>query len=203
MRSIRDIALHNQTVFLRVDFNVPLNDAGEITDDTRIKGALTTIEYLMQKGAKVVIGSHLGRPKGKVVDSMRMRPVAHRLHELLGVTVHTVDDCVGPHVEQAKKALKHGEVLLLENLRFYEQEEQNDSHFAEQLAQGIDVYIMDLRGWKDLGETTFQQAECLWNESEQVTWENIGLFVSSLITTPFISICITPSFASSSCVCIS
>ncbi len=146
MRSIRDIALHNQTVFLRVDFNVPLNDAGEIADDTRIKGALTTIEYLMQKGAKVVIGSHLGRPKGKVVESMRMRPVAHRLHELLGVTVHTVDDCVGAHVEQAKKALKPGEVLLLENLRFYDQEEANDLHFAEQLAEGIDVYIMEAFG---------------------------------------------------------
>lgn len=146
MRSIRDIVLHNKTVFLRVDFNVPLNDKGEITDDTRIKAALTTIEYIREKGSKLVIASHLGRPKGAVVESMRMRPVAQRLHELLGVSVQYVEDCVGPHAEREKKALQPGDVLLLENLRFYAQEEDNDMHFAEQLAQGIDVYITEAFG---------------------------------------------------------
>ncbi|MBI2410737.1 MAG: phosphoglycerate kinase [Candidatus Kerfeldbacteria bacterium] len=145
MRTVRDIPLHNQKVFLRADFNVPL-DNGRITDDTRIKAVLPTIEYCLQKGAAVVLASHLGRPGGKVVPELRLQPVAKRLSELLGQQVRYVDDCVGPQVEEQKNALKPGEVLLLENVRFYPQEEKNDLHFAEQLAAGIDVYITDAFG---------------------------------------------------------
>ncbi len=143
MKTIRDIPLHHQTVFVRVDFNVPLDDNQNITDDARIKAALPTIEYIIQKKGKVVLGSHLGRPKGKPVPEMRLQPVAKRLNELLGQEIHYVDDCIGPQVEKIKQDLKPGEVLLLENLRFYPQEEENDLHFAEQLAQNINVYIAD------------------------------------------------------------
>lgn len=146
MKSIRDIPLKNQTVFLRVDFNVPMDGKQNITEDGRIKAALPTIEYLMSKKAKVVIASHLGRPKGRVVEEMRLLPVAKRLGDYLGTEVHYVDDCIGEEVETAKKRLKPGEVLMLENLRFYPQEEENDLHFAEQLAEGIDVYVQDAFG---------------------------------------------------------
>lgn len=149
MRSIRDIPLHHQTVFLRVDFNVPLHEVNgkiEIADDTRIKAALPTIEYIIQKGGRLVIGSHLGRPDGKVEPSMRLQPIAERLHQLLGQNIVYVDDCIGTEVERLKAALKPGDIMLLENLRFYTQEEDNDIHFAEQLAQGIDVYITDAFG---------------------------------------------------------
>jgi phosphoglycerate kinase len=146
MKSIRDIPVRHQLVFVRVDFNVPLDDAGNITEDGRIKAVLPTIEYLLEKEARVVLASHLGRPKGKVVDSLRLRPVAKRLSELLGQQVEYVDDCIGKEVEAAKQRLEPGEVLLLENLRFYPQEKENDLRFAEQLAQGIDVYIQDAFG---------------------------------------------------------
>lgn len=146
MKTIRDIAVHQKTVFLRVDFNVPLDDEGNITEDARIKAALTTIEYLIQKEAKIVIGSHLGRPKGKVVESMRMAPVAKRLQELLGQEVHYASDCVGEEVRLLKERMKPGDVLLLENLRFHEEEKKNDMHFAQQLADGVDVYVTEAFG---------------------------------------------------------
>ncbi|MFC1598119.1 phosphoglycerate kinase [Patescibacteria group bacterium] len=146
MKSIRDIPLRHQTVFLRVDFNVPLDDKQNITEDGRIKAALPTIEYLLQKKAKVVIGSHLGRPKGKVVEELRLLPVAKQLGKYLGQEIHYVDDVIGEEVAKTKERLEYGEVMLLENLRFYPQEEDNDLKFAEQLAEGIDVYITDAFG---------------------------------------------------------
>ncbi len=146
MKSVRKIQLRGRTVFLRVDLNVPLNDKLEITEDGRIKAALTTIEYLVQQGAKIVIGAHLGRPHGKVVEEMRLIPVAKRLGELLGQEVFYMDDCIGEEVERKKAELQDGEVMLLENLRFYPQEMENDLHFSEQLAKGIDVYITDAFG---------------------------------------------------------
>jgi phosphoglycerate kinase len=146
MKSIRELNLRHKTVFLRVDFNVPLNDNQEITEDARIKAALNTIQYLIQEKAKVVIGSHLGRPKGQVKNEFRMLPVAKRLGDYLGQDVHYVDDCIGPEVDAAKERLEPGDVLLLENLRFHPGEESNDLHFAEQLEHGIDVYITDAFG---------------------------------------------------------
>jgi len=133
-------------VLVRADFNVPLNDAGEITDDTRIRAALPTIQDLTGKGAKVVLTSHFGRPKGKVVDSMRLTPVAKRLSELLGQEVVKCDDCVGPEVTTAVNGLQDGQVALLENVRFYAGEEANDPEFAKQLAANADVYVNDAFG---------------------------------------------------------
>lgn len=146
MKSIRDISVRHQTVFVRVDFNVPLDDNGKITEDARIKAALTTIEYLIEKDAKLVIASHLGRPKGKRNPKYSLQPVAKRLSELLGQDVKFVNDCIGEAAQREKAQLKPGEILLLENLRFYPQEESNDLYFAEQLAEGIDVYVNDAFG---------------------------------------------------------
>lgn len=146
MKSIREIPLHGQTVFLRVDFNVPLDDEGNIREDARIKAALPTIEYILQKGAKLIVASHLGRPKGKIVEKLRLQPVAKRLQQLLGQDIKYVDDCVGREVQHVQATLENGEIMLLENLRFYAEEEANDIHFAEQLAEGVDVYITDAFG---------------------------------------------------------
>ena len=133
-------------VFVRVDFNVPLDDAGKITDDTRIRAALPTIQDLLKKGAKVVLGSHFGRPKGKVVESMRLTPVAQRLSELLGQPVVMCEDCVGDAVTTAIAGLDNGGVALLENLRFHAEEEANDPAFCQQLAANADLYVNDAFG---------------------------------------------------------
>ncbi len=133
-------------VFVRVDFNVPLDDAGNITDDTRIRAALPTIQDLRAKGAKVVLGSHFGRPKGKVVEGMRLTPVARRLAELLGQPVVMCDDCVGDSVTQVIAGLTDGQVALLENLRFHAEEESNDPAFSQQLAANADLYVNDAFG---------------------------------------------------------
>ncbi|WP_346290573.1 phosphoglycerate kinase [Sphaerothrix gracilis] len=133
-------------VLVRADFNVPLDDQGNITDDTRIRAALPTIQDLTGKGAKVLLTSHMGRPKGKVVDSMRLDPVAKRLSELLGQDVVKCDDCIGDEVASAVGSLQNGQVALLENVRFYEGEEKNDSDFAKQLAANADLYVNDAFG---------------------------------------------------------
>jgi phosphoglycerate kinase len=144
-RSLTDYPLAGKRVLVRVDFNVPL-DEGRVADDTRIRAALPTITYLLDQGCPVVLASHLGRPKGQVVDGLRMAPVAGRLSELLGRPVATVDDCVGPQAEAAAKALAPGEVLLLENLRFHAEETADDPGFAQQLASLADVYVNDAFG---------------------------------------------------------
>ena len=133
-------------VLVRADFNVPLDDQGNITDDTRIRAALPTIQDLTGKGAKVVLCSHFGRPKGKVVDAMRLTPVAKRLSELLGQNVVKCDDCVGDAVLTAVRGLQDGQVALLENVRFYAGEEANDPEFAQQLAANADLYVNDAFG---------------------------------------------------------
>lgn len=133
-------------VLVRADFNVPLDDNGNITDDTRIRAALPTIQDLTGKGAKVVLCSHFGRPKGKVVDEMRLTPVATRLSELLGQTVTKTDDCVGDAVKAATEAMQNGQVILLENVRFHAEEEENDPAFCEQLAAVADLYVNDAFG---------------------------------------------------------
>jgi len=144
--TLTDADVSGKRVLVRADFNVPLNDAGEITDDTRIRAALPTIQDLTGKGAKVVLCSHFGRPKGKVIDSMRLTPVAQRLSELLGQEVVKCDDCVGPEVAAAVNGLQNGQVALLENVRFYAGEEANDPEFAQQLAANADMYVNDAFG---------------------------------------------------------
>src|SRR5437660_1598383 len=145
-KTIRDIQVAGKRVLVRVDFNVPLDAEGHITDDTRIKAAIPTIRYLLDQGAAVILMSHLGRPNGQVVDSMRLTPVAQRLGELLGRPVQMAPDCVGPEVEALAKALQPGQVLLLENLRFHKEEEKNNPDFARQLAALGDIYVNDAFG---------------------------------------------------------
>ena len=145
-KTIRDIQVAGKRVLVRVDFNVPLDAEGHITDDTRIKAAIPTIRYLLDQGAAVILMSHLGRPNGQVVESMRLTPVAQRLSELLGRPVQMAPDCVGPEVEALAKALQPGQVLLLENLRFHKEEEKNDPNFARQLASLGDIYVNDAFG---------------------------------------------------------
>jgi phosphoglycerate kinase len=138
--------LSGKRVLVRVDFNVPLDDQGNITDDTRIRAALPTIQYLTKNGAKVILASHFGRPKGKVVDSMRLTPVAKRLSELLGQEVIKCDDCIGDAVSSAVAGMQNGQVALLENVRFYAEEEKNDPEFAKKLASVADLYVNDAFG---------------------------------------------------------
>jgi phosphoglycerate kinase len=143
-KTVRDIDVRGKRVFVRVDFNVPL-DHGRITDDLRIQAALPTIRYLLDHGAVVILASHLGRPKGPD-DALRMDPVAARLGELLHRPVKKVDDCVGPVVEDQVFALRPGDVVLLENLRFHRDEEANEPVFAHALARLADVYVNDAFG---------------------------------------------------------
>ncbi len=143
--NLTEADLAGKRVFVRVDFNVPL-DNGSITDDTRIRAALPTIKDLLKKGAKVILGSHFGRPKGKVVDSMRLTPVGDRLAELLGQPVVKCDDCIGAEVTAKIASLPNGGVALLENLRFHGGEEGNDPEFAKALAANADLYVNDAFG---------------------------------------------------------
>jgi phosphoglycerate kinase len=143
-RTIHDLNLSGKRALVRVDFNVPLKD-GVISDDTRIRGAIPTIQHLLGAGASVVLMSHLGRPKG-VDPSQSLKPVVARLSELVGKPVAFANDCVGPEVEAQAAALKPGELLLLENLRFHKAEEKNDPEFAKQLARLGDVYVLDAFG---------------------------------------------------------
>jgi phosphoglycerate kinase len=144
--SVRDLELKGKRVFMRVDFNVPLNDAGEITDDTRIQASLPTIQYIVERGGRLILASHLGRPKGKPNPKMSLDPAAIRLGQLLGKPVAFAADCIGPEAEAAAAALKDGDVLLLENLRFHPEEEKNDPEFAKKLAALADVYVDDAFG---------------------------------------------------------
>jgi phosphoglycerate kinase len=143
--SIRDLDLAGKRVFIRVDFNVPLTNGGqEITSDKRIRASLPTIRYALEKGAAVILASHLGRPKGKPNPEMSLKPIAAKLAELLGKPVAMAPDCVGPAVEAMLP--KPGEVLLLENLRFHAEEEKNDPEFSKQLSKLCDVYVNDAFG---------------------------------------------------------
>ncbi len=144
-KTVRDVDVAGKRVFLRADLNVPLDD-GRITDDTRIRASLPTIVYLLERGASVVLASHLGRPKGKVNDALRLKPVADRLSELLGRPVRMTGDALGPGVHDAVGKLRPGELILLENLRFHAEEEANDPDFAKSLAELADLYVNDAFG---------------------------------------------------------
>ena len=138
--------MEGKRVFVRVDFNVPLTKEGGVLDDTKIRAALPTIEYLRERGARIILASHLGRPKGRIVEELRMDPVARRLSELLGQTVGKVGAVIGGEVEDAAKALAPGEILLLENLRFEAGEEKDDPGFAASLSRLADVFVNDAFG---------------------------------------------------------
>ena len=145
-KTVRDIDVTGKRVLVRVDFNVPLDEKGAIADDTRIRAVLPTINYLTDNKARVILCSHLGRPEGKVVDELRLAPVAERLSQLLNSHVEMATDCIGPKVEEAVRKLKKSGILMLENLRFHPEEEKNDPKFAWALAQLADIHVNDAFG---------------------------------------------------------
>jgi phosphoglycerate kinase len=144
-KTVRDVDVREKRVLVRVDFNVPLEKGG-VADDTRIRSALPTIRYLMERGARVILCSHLGRPKGGPDEKLRMNPVADKLSELLGMSVAKAADCIGPQAESAVNELRPGQVLLLENTRFHPEEKKNDPDFAAALAKLADLYVNDAFG---------------------------------------------------------
>lgn len=145
--TVRDVEVSGRKVLVRVDFNVPLDEAtGAITDDSRIKATLPTLTYLIDRGAKTILCSHLGRPGGKVVEELRLGGVRQRLSQLLGKEVAMTHDCIGPEVEEAVAGMKDGDVLLLENVRFHPGEEKNDPAFARALARLADIYVNNAFG---------------------------------------------------------
>jgi phosphoglycerate kinase len=145
-KTLEDFDVNGKKVLVRVDFNVPMDEQGHITDDTRIRAALPTIKYLSEHGAKVILASHLGRPKGKVNMKYSLGPVAKRLSELMGKDVTMAEDCIGEPAEKAVAAAKPGDIVLLENVRFYAEEEKNDREFAKKLASLAELYINDAFG---------------------------------------------------------
>jgi len=143
-KAVKDMSVEGKRVLVRVDFNVPLDmETGVITDDSRIQASLPTIRYLVTHRAKVILCSHLGRPKGRVAEGLRMAPMARRLSELLELPVVTANDCVGEEVKSKVEMLREGDVFLLENLRFHPEEEANDPSFAKKLAELADLYVDD------------------------------------------------------------
>lgn len=143
-KTVKDVEVEGKRVLVRVDFNVPLDaSTGAISDDSRIRASLPTINYLVEHKAKAILCSHLGRPEGKVVEALRMAPVAQHLSQLIGLPVYIANDCIGQEVQDKVKALKEGEILFLENLRFHAEEEANDPRFAQQLAGLAEVYVND------------------------------------------------------------
>ena len=145
--TVRDLEVNGKRALVRVDFNVPLDEeSGDITDDSRIQATLPTIKYLIDRGTKTVLCSHLGRPEGKVVEKLRMTPVARRLSQLLRKEVQTTRDCIGPDVEKAVEKLTEGDILLLENLRFHPDEERDSNAFAQALSRLADIYVNDAFG---------------------------------------------------------
>ena len=143
-KTVEDIEVKGKRVLLRVDFNVPISKkGGDISDDSRIRASLPTIKYLVDHKAKVIICSHVGRPGGKVVENLRMAPIAQRLSQLIGLPVSTASDCIGHEVEKKVKKLRESDILVLENLRFHPEEEENDAGFTQKLASLADIYVDD------------------------------------------------------------
>ena len=145
-KTVKDIDVKGKTVLVRVDFNVPLSEDGQIQDDTRIVKALPTINYLLDRGAKVVVMSHLGRPKGEVDESLRLNHVAEKFSELLGKPVKKLDECVGKEVKKEVSSMKPGDVVMLENVQFEPGERDNSEEYAKELASLADVFVFDAFG---------------------------------------------------------
>jgi phosphoglycerate kinase len=145
-KTIKDIDVAGKKVLVRVDYNVPTDAQGNISDDSRIKASLPTLRYLIDQHARIILASHFGRPKGKVVESMRLAPMAQRLSEVLNRPVTALKDCIGPEVEKAVSQMKDGDILMLENLRFHDEEEANDPAFAKALGRLAEVYVDDAFG---------------------------------------------------------
>ncbi|MFH1837626.1 MAG: phosphoglycerate kinase [Candidatus Omnitrophota bacterium] len=145
-KTLQDVQVNGKRVLMRADFNVPLNESREVTDDSRIRAALPTIKYILDNGGKLILMSHLGRPKGEVKEDLRLDPVAAKLSALLEKDVKKLDDCIGEEVEKAVGEMKEGDVILLENLRFHKEEKKNDEEFAKRLASLGDIFIEDAFG---------------------------------------------------------
>ena len=145
-KTVKDIDVKKKKVLVRVDFNVPMDHDGTITDDTRIRASLPTINYRLSQQSRIILCSHLGRPGGKVVDNLRLAPAAARLSKLLKKPIEALKDCIGLQVEEAVSKLRDGDIVLLENLRFYPQEEANDPDFAQNLSRLADIYVDDAFG---------------------------------------------------------
>ncbi|MBD3263661.1 MAG: phosphoglycerate kinase, partial [Candidatus Omnitrophica bacterium] len=145
-KSVKDIDLKGKSVLMRADFNVPLDKDGGVSDDNRIKAALPTVKYIIGKGAKLILMSHLGRPKGEVKPELSLKPVGARLGDLLGKEVKVLSDCIGEAVKAEVSSLKGGEIILLENLRFHKEETKNDPGFAKELASLGDIFVNDAFG---------------------------------------------------------
>ena len=146
-KTVKDVDVRSRRVLVRVDYNVPLDANGNVSDDKRITASLPTINYLLEQGARIILCSHLGRPKGEVKKEFSLAPVAKRLKELLpGVNIYFASDCIGEEAQQKAAALKDGEILLLENLRFHKEEEKNDPEFAKKLASLAEIYVSDAFG---------------------------------------------------------
>jgi 3-phosphoglycerate kinase len=143
MKTLKEFDFQNKRVLVRCDFNVPLDEKGNILDDFKIKKTIPTIEYLRSKNAKIILMSHLAEPKGVVVESMRLYPVQKRLSEILGIFIKKADDCIGEQVKEIVSDISNGEILLLENLRFHQEEKENNQDFAKELASLGDIYIND------------------------------------------------------------
>lgn len=141
MKTFRDFNFHGKIVLVRCDFNIPLSQEGDILDDFRIKKTIPTIKYLIENGAKTILMSHLGDPEGKIVENLRLTPIQEKLTKYLSLSIVKASDCIGKEVEKLKKEIQVGEVLLLENLRFHKEEEENDENFAGELAKLGDIYI--------------------------------------------------------------
>jgi len=146
MRSVEDLELKGRSVFLRVDFNVPQDETGAVRDDTRIRASLATINWILDQGGRLVLASHMGRPKGKINLKYSLAPATRRLADIIPNKVVQAPDVIGPEVERLKGELRNGEALALENVRFYPGEEANDADFASELARGIDIYVNDAFG---------------------------------------------------------
>jgi len=146
MKGLKDFNFKNKKVLVRCDFNIPLDKEGNILDDFRIRKTIPTIEYLVKKGAKIILMSHLGRPKGKVIEKLRLTPVQQKLMEYLDLSITKAKDCIGKEIEEWVNQMQPGEILLLENLRFHKEEKANDESFAESLARLGDIYINDAFG---------------------------------------------------------
>jgi len=146
MKTLKDFDFKNKRVLVRCDFNVPLDDKGLISDDFRIKQTIPSIEYLIKKGAKLLLMSHLGRPEGKVIESLRLTPIQDKLMEYLDLSVAKANDCLGKEIEKWVQKMQPGEILLLENLRFHKEEEENEENFARELSKSGDIYINDAFG---------------------------------------------------------